>query len=304
MSSTCPYSGEIVQDSDFTDEHIFPHAIGGGLDYSIRVSKVANSDLGTRLDAKLISSPMIQGLRLLHGIRSRNGEPIWEASAIHIPSGRPATIKFRADESEVNIKEPIKQSSDGNVEVFCSPEQEERILKAFLAGQAKKGRLVDFVGETSFAGEYRIEAQIDTGLLTRAMLKIAVAAAFEHLGGAVLGDAIILECRKAMFSEDRGTIKRLAIPGFAFEPPDCAAFLPSIADYEHMVVVANIQLSGLVVGVQLFGGGFHSLFMILSEESRKLLDVSQGMIAICDARSRQTRRIDFYQHQLRVCGVD
>lgn len=304
MNGNCPYLGTPVPADEFTDEHIFPHAIGGSLDYSIRVSKKANSELGTRLDGPLVDSPLIQALRLVHGVRSRAGEPAWKLPATHTPTGKRATITFRADETNVEIHGPISRSDDGlHVSVVCSPEQDERILKQFLAGQVDRGRLVQLLEETSLAGEYRVEPHVDAGLLVRAMLKIALATAYECLGESVLSDSVIEKCRQAIFAEDRDLLHELEIPGFAFEPPDHPAFLPRIESHEHLAVVANIQMAGLVVGVQLFGGGFHSLFIVLSEASAPLLEVGQGTIAICDARRRKTRKLGFFEHQLQTLGL-
>ncbi len=56
-------------------EHIFPDSIGGVKDYAIRVSSKANSELGARIDAPLAASFLVSGLRMMHGIRSRSGDP-------------------------------------------------------------------------------------------------------------------------------------------------------------------------------------------------------------------------------------
>lgn len=303
MTLICPYLGKSMPECEFTNDHIFPHAIGGGLDYAVRVSALANSTVGTRLEGKLVSSPLIQALRLMHGIRSRKGDPEWECNAVHVPTGRKARIVFRAAGPEVEIRNPITISEDGAlVDVLCSPEQEERILSAFLAGQADHGRLVKVVNEVKLPGEYQVEFDIDAGLIELAMLKIAMGAAYEYLGPDVLADSIYIQCSEAMFDEEKRASGILKIPSIALKPHDHPSFLPRLLEHQHMAVVANIQLPGLVVGVQLFGGGPHSLFIMLSETSRKLLDSCHGIIAICDARTRKTEKLDFYEHQLSVCG--
>lgn len=71
----CPYTLKpLVEIAKTNAEHIFADAIRGVKGYTIRVSAKSNGNLGTLIDAPLISW-FLSGLRLTHGIKSRTGDP-------------------------------------------------------------------------------------------------------------------------------------------------------------------------------------------------------------------------------------
>jgi len=139
MSNICPYTGEHAD--NFTDEHIIPHALGGSNGYTIRASDKANNDLGTRVDAALINSQLIQALRLKYGIRSRSGEPEWRMRGKLKPSGTDADIIFKSDGTvEQRIRKPVKKYEKDHASLILGPDETEDFLNQFIKGQNKKGR--------------------------------------------------------------------------------------------------------------------------------------------------------------------
>jgi hypothetical protein len=182
MTDICPYTG--LPDTIFTDEHIFPHALGGGLAYSIRVSKKVNNELGSSLDAALANSSTIQMLRLQHGIRSRSGEPEWGMRATLMPRNVEAEIVFRSDGYlEQRILKPVESYDEKGGALILGPDQVDQFLEKFIDGQQKKGREIIIGDRNPESGSYyRIDITIDTQMLKRAMSKIAFGALYEYLG--------------------------------------------------------------------------------------------------------------------------
>ncbi len=70
----CPLCRDDKQDGEFSDEHIIPYALGGGL--SIRLCKVPCNDLlGRLVDAALVNHPLIEIVRQGLQIPGRSGVP-------------------------------------------------------------------------------------------------------------------------------------------------------------------------------------------------------------------------------------
>lgn len=299
MTDICPYTG--LPDTIFTDEHIFPHALGGGLAYSIRVSKKANNELGSSLDAALVNSSTIQILRLQHGIRSRTGEPEWRMRATLMPRNVEAEIVFRSDGSlEQRILRPVESYDEKGGALILGPDQVDQFLKQFIDGQQKKGREV-IIGDRSpeSGSHYKIDMTVDTQMLTRAMTKIAFGALYEYLGDKFLGDPLVGEWRKALFSQDRDEVKSSRIRGSAFVDPKMVSRLfPNLQPHEHGVAIANLGKNYTICGVTLFGTRFHNLITRASETDSFGLEEGQGIIIVCDAKTRNITRKDFLTEML------
>jgi hypothetical protein len=299
MTAICPYTG--LPDTIFTDEHIFPHALGGGLDYSIRVSKKANNELGSSLDAALANSSTIKILRLQHGIRSRTGEPEWRMRATLMPRNVEAEIVFRSDGSlEQRILKPVESYDEIGGALILGPDQVDQFLKKFIDGQQKKGREVIIRDRSPESGShYKIDITLDTQMLTRAMTKIAFGALYEYLGDKFLGDPLVGEWRKALFSQDRDEVKSSRIRGSAFVDPKMVSLLfPNLQPHEHGVAIANLGKNYTICGVTLFGTRFHNLITRASETDSFGLEEGQGIIIVCDAKTRNITRKDFLTEML------
>lgn len=297
----CPYTLEqLAKLAEVNDEHIFPDAIGGAKDYSVRVDSKSNSDLGSMVDAPLIKSFLIAGLRLQHGIKSRSGAPQWKLNGELTDSGRKVQVVFSENaDVEVHIHKPVEMEGDSNTgKLILQPDQRDSFLKQFVENHQKKGRSVVVSAEsTTKASDIQVPIEVDFLALKRAMAKIAFLAVYECVGDAFLDDPMVPEWHRAFLTEDPNEACNAQIHGVAF---DAAHILdlafPPLKPYEHAVFVANLRQQGLVVGVTLFGTGFHSLIAIASETCQFGLDVGEGTISICDAKAGKTRTIDFVEH--------
>lgn len=304
MSATydrCPYTLKpLASLPEVNDEHIFPDAIGGVKDFCVRVDAKGNSDLGSKIDAPLIESFLIAGLRMQHGIKSRSGAPRWKMDGVLKDSGRKVQVVFpESGDVEVEIRKPVEMADGGaKGKLVLRPDQRDAFLKQFIENHKKKGRTVIVSAESaSRVSEVEIPIAVDLLALKRAMLKIAYLSVYELLGDAFLDDPLIPEWHKGFMSNDPEVARTARIHGVAFDSSQVLNLvLPPLQSYEHAVVVANLQQQGPVVGVALFGTGFHSLVAIASETSHYGLDVGCGKISICDAKAGRTRSIEFSEH--------
>lgn len=303
----CPYTLKpLATLPKVNDEHIFPDAIGGGLDYSIKVDEKKNSDLGTLLDGPLVSSPLIAGMRLNHGIKSRSGDPKWKMRGrikgtekqveVTIPSSGPV---------ELYIRKPVEIDPGGSsgLATFSLPDRDE-FLSKLVASYARKGKTLAFGNEVSLGGECEVDLSFDVRLIKRGMLKIAFAALYEFIGDDFLDDPLIPEWHKAIFAPTDDEAMTAKIHGVAFDSPELLkVMLPDLKPYEHAVSIANIQQQGPVVAVSLFGNSFHHLLALGSETSNFGLRVLEGKIAVCDAKAAKTRFISFEEHFVQQANV-
>jgi hypothetical protein len=298
--SRCPYTLEPLAKVDVSDEHIFPDALGGVKDYAVRASRKVNSDLGTNIDAPLVSSPLITAMRTLYGIKSRSGMPDWvlrgETEATHREVQ--VTIPYQG-QVDVRFRKPVEMSGDGKTGSIVIPrEQRDAFLEEFIANHKKKGHQVVLGPQKNLIAE-PIHADISIHLikLKRAMLKIAFLAAYEYLGDDFLKDPLIPEWHKAILAKDDQEACKARIYGVAFDASDLVRYtLPTLQKYEHAAAVVNLQMQGPVVIISLFGTGFHTLMAIASETSDFGLQVGEGKIAICDAKGAKTRFISYTDH--------
>ncbi len=204
----CPYTLKLLSDLDNVNvEHIFPDAIGGVKDYSVKVSTDVNSELGTRIDAPLINSFPISILRFLNGIKSRSGKPILKMKGSEVKSGREFEIEIPfEDEIKIHIRKPVELASDKKSgTIIIDPDKRDSFLKKFLDNHKRKGHTVRIDGETKDQIDL-IEApmEIDLLALKRAILKIAYLAVYYYLGDRFLDDSLIVEWHKAFLSPVEG----------------------------------------------------------------------------------------------------
>jgi len=298
----CPYSLDLISELiDSNREHIFQHALGGGLDYSVSVDAKKNSDLGTLIDAPLINSPLIAGLRMVHGIKSRSGPVKWKMRGRVKGTNKRVDVIFTGNGPvEVRIREPvdINQARDEGT-VTVKEEEATDFLRELGESYARKGKTVHFDNEISLGDEIELDISLDQISIKRAMAKIGYVATYEYLGDAYLDDSIAKEWRKAIFATTPEEVQSAQVHGLAFDATQILALmLPNLQPHEHAVAIANFPGIGLITAVTLFGTSFHNLLAVASESPIYGLAEGEGKIAICDASSRKTRFMPFADHLL------
>lgn len=294
MPEICPYSG--LSATIFNDEHIFPHALGGGLDYKLRVSKSANEQFGDSIDVALIDSPLIQAVRTELGIRSRSGEPSWRLHGIVKGTDIKVEVTFRRGQDPIlRVENPVSRDlGDPNVGLIsCSQEDFDGFLQKFIKNHERKGNLVELGPESSLINEpIEFDLSVDLSVIKRALAKIAFASLVHYLPQ-YLQDPLVPEWRKLMSGSD-AEAKQAKVYGTAFDADQLLPMLfPRLEPYEHAVTVAVLEKPRILVAVTLFGMNFHHIVAVASERETYGLSSLEGRIAVCDARNRSTRFIDY-----------
>lgn len=295
----CPYTLMPLQDLKARSrEHVIPDALGGPDAYSVEADRQINSDLGTELDGKLVSSTLVAAQRVLHGVKCRSGEPAWKVVGT-LPNGTQVDLQVTPTETFQRVVNPVNIDPDKKAgSITVSAEHQEAFLKEFIEGHRRKGKDVVVGKETSLGRpELRVNVAMDMLVLKRAMLKIAYLATFEYLGDAFLDDPLIPEWHRALFAKSDEDVKSARIHGVAFDAGVALDLLfPQIQPHEHAITIANLQQKGPVVGVTLFGRAFHNLMVVASESSNFGLRPAEGQVLICDAKARTVRRMSFEDH--------
>ena len=297
----CPYTLKpLATLTAVSDEHIFPDALGGALDYSIRVSAKPNSDLGSKVDAPLIDSFLISGLRFLHGIKSRRGDPTLRFRGVIKGTNTRVDLTLKTDGTATQyVQNPVNKNEKGTAAyITVSASDRDAFVRAFIANHHKKGVTVEIAKEHSLVGQpLSCELTIDLLALKRAMAKIAFCGLYEYLGDEYLDDPLVNEWHKMLFSENPEDVRNAKIHGCAFDVDDLTdIMLPPLAPHQHGLAIANLQQRGPVVAVSLFGKGFHSLVALASESSNYGLATLEGKIVVCDTKTGRTEFRSFSDH--------
>lgn len=312
----CPYTlrrlAEIEADPKSldpptNDEHIIPDAIGGTKEFTFRAETRANSDLGTKVDFPLLNSFLINGLRLMYGIKSRSGDPKLTLQGTILTGNKVVEMTFwGGGDITTHVRRPVEVDSSGNkIKVVVPASERDAFVANFIKNHARKGKTAVIEKEWSLVGEpLSVNLEIDLLAIKRALAKIAYGAIYEHLGDEYLHDPMVVEWRRMLFSDDPEEVKRSKIHGVAFDVEKMLSILlPPLKPHEHGVAVANLRQRGPVVAVSLFGGSFHSLVALASEFSNYGMEELDGKISICDAKAGTMKFIDFREHFLGICGA-
>jgi len=182
-------------------EHIIPWALGGSNSFTIAdVSKGANNDLGSDVDAPFVDTLPLAIKRHQMGLKSQNGNisPIvWRGTT---PDGTGGKLTIHADGHtdftlDITVKRPEGQS--GPIAISGSREQVEPILAGMLRGMKKRreqahaedGSVFNSVQDILSASEHKFVDEIRLRVeyfsheaWIRGMLKIALAAGHKLLG--------------------------------------------------------------------------------------------------------------------------
>ena len=97
----CIYTNKFLSFKETSPEHIIPLSLGGCNDFCIRVDKVKNTELGSRIDGKLTNDNFISSIRRHKDFRGHSGkipETKWTKTKIK-GTDKPLQLIFRGKES-------------------------------------------------------------------------------------------------------------------------------------------------------------------------------------------------------------
>lgn len=294
----CPYTLESLErTADTIRGHIFPESIGGAGCYSLRVSKTPDNQLGSLVEAPLVAMPTLTNLRERLGVGSQN----LQYSGTTLGAGVP--ISVTVDESGgrtehvVTPAELDPSATSGVMYYGNSPRQERHFTARIESFYGRLGKDVEWETPERLCDMLAPDRPSDI-VLVRGLAKVAYLATVECIGNDFLDDPLISDWHRLLFAETAQEASQSRITGnFPVADITMRNLLPDIQEHEHAVVVVNLGPEApLITLVTLFGSTGHTLLVYASETSSYGLDVLEGKIAICDARTKSMRYLNFGEH--------
>ena len=104
----CPYTDKEVPWTDTTKEHVVPLSLGGVNEFHVRTDAKPNSDLGSRIDARLADEFLVKQRRNQLGATGHSGKhPVVTFKHSQLESGEPVQVTF--DRGDIRIWSPRRR---------------------------------------------------------------------------------------------------------------------------------------------------------------------------------------------------
>lgn len=101
----CPYTDRDVPMSETTMEHVVPFSLGGVREFCVRTDGRANSDIGSKVDARLAEEFLVKQRRNRFGVKGHSGKyPVVEWKRSKLESGEP--VQLTLDRGDVRVWSP------------------------------------------------------------------------------------------------------------------------------------------------------------------------------------------------------
>jgi len=306
----CPYTLRSLTDlAEISREHIIPAALGGPNGYSVKACRAANNQFGETHDAAFIKEPLVSMMRTEHGVEGRSGLAKWKMEGETVGEGRPVQITFSESAVDVYHKKPVDVRQDENgkgYRIVAPSPQSDEVLEQLKKGLARKGLSISEPKvEKEEQQMIHCTVKIDFNVLQAGLMKIAYLAAFDLLGDPFLDDPLNEEWQKAIRVTNAEEAKAVGIHRVCFEHVNetRALLLPNLAPHEHGIAIVNLQQTGPVVLVRLFGSPLLTAFARLSDTNHFGLREADGRVTTVDAASGQMRQEPWMDHFLRMAQV-
>ena len=303
----CPYTLKpLSQLEKVTNTHIFPHAIGGSLDFAVRADAGLDSHLGRTLDAGLANCSLIRGYRCLLNIKSRSGETRWKLRG-HI-EGTPTQVEVELDTEgnmRVWVRNPVRCVPGANeCTVTCARDETERLITELVNKWRGRGQEAKVRAPSPLDAQWLIfKLEFDKTTIARALLKVAFLAAYWFLGDEWLSDPLFPEWHRVLFAKDSGELQAVKLPFQAFGESEEATraldmLFPGRSMNRHCVAVIHTPDVGIVAASILFGNPLFSVIALASGTQHYGIPELTGMLAVCNARLRCTEVVPWrLQHE-------
>lgn len=303
----CPYTLRALTDlAEVSREHIIPDALGGPNGYSVQACRATNSEFGRTHDAAFLNEPLIAMMRTQHGVEGRSGPAKWKMEGETLGEGRPVQITFSESAVDVYHKKPVEVHQDENgkgYRIVAPSPQSDEVLEQLKKGLARKGMAItEPKVEKEEQQTIHSRLTIDFNVLQAGLMKIAYLAAFDFIGDVFLDDPLNPEWQNAIRVTNSTEAKAVRIHGACFEQVNdtTALLLPNLAPHEHGIAIVNLEQTGPVVLVRLFGSPLLTGFAKVSETQDFGLQEAAGKVIIVDAATGQMRKEFWMDHLVRL----
>lgn len=203
------------EDSEMTEEHIFPDAIGGNIKLT-DMCKLCNSHLGEYVDAPMINSWLIEAKRQLLKLPGKKGKipnPL-EDGVLSTDSSQKVKYKFIDGEPESlyvvpNFKYGKDENGNDNIQIILDKKDEHKlpeIIEKMKKRAAKKGTPIEFSNMNKVEGRDEKPWVQMTKIISlydwqRCLIKIAYELTYRKVGIGYLNNPIAVRIRELLKKE-------------------------------------------------------------------------------------------------------
>lgn len=308
----CIYSGNNFSDTERSVEHIVPYSIGGSNSFTIYdVSKKANNDAGSRIDAQLVNSWFVSAERWRLGIKSQGGDipPVLMEGTIEVNGHvAKATYAINHDQSVelITIPEVNCDWASGKIKINCDPKDLPTIVANIDRKAKRKGfslskdQFQDLDGKVIKVENPELKGTMSFNMhaFVPCFLKMALATGHRVFGYSWSKNSDAAAIRKAMWEADHQKLEDHRIKGSIW--PNCQAGslkqILNVGTDKHLLMVLN---TGPVSFYAVLFGKFEGMIQLQDGVwNGPELPIDDGRIFVIDCKTRKLDEMSFGQFLL------
>lgn len=288
---------------EFSDEHVIPDSIGGYY-HIYTVCKTCNSEMGSKVDSKLVNHYFTSFFRYELNIKGKTGDIPNPFSGTHIlENDKETKIKLLLDENGIAkpyLLPKIKITTKGNIKRIditvdkndkdSIPDIIKKIQKREKINQDTQINTEEEPSFIEFIPNIKMQKQLDIREFKIALLKIAYEYAVDSIDG-YFEDAQAKIISKFLLETDFNKIDNFFI-GSGFEK-EIIKPLENLFDFEkkrHLLILMNYESLGLICFISL-----HKLFNIVVKLSENIFFKDNMLIGINDLDKKTFKKTNIFE---------
>ena len=288
---------------EFSDEHVIPDSIGGYY-HIYTVCKTCNSEMGSKVDSKLVNHYFTSFFRYELNIKGKTGDIPNPFSGTHIlENDKETKIKLLLDENGIAkpyLLPKIKITTKGNIkriditvdkndkdsipDIIKKIQKREKINQDTQINTEAEPTFIEFIPYI------KMQKQLDIREFKIALLKIAYEYAVDSIDG-YFEDAQAKIISKFLLETDFNKIDNFFI-GSGFEK-EIIKPLENLFDFEkkrHLLILMNYESLGLICFISL-----HKLFNIVVKLSENIFFKDNMLIGINDLDKKTFKKTNIFE---------
>ncbi len=288
---------------EFSDEHVIPDSIGGYY-HIYTVCKTCNSEMGSKVDSKLVNHYFTSFFRNELNIKGKTGDIPNPFSGTHIlENDKETKIKLLLDENGIAkpyLLPKIKITTKGNIkriditvdkndkdnipDIIKKIQKREKINQDTQINTEEEPTFIEFIPYI------KMQKQLDIREFKIALLKIAYEYAVDSIDG-YFEDAQAKIISKFLLETDFNKIDNFFI-GSGFEK-EIIKPLENLFDFEkkrHLLILMNYESLGLICFISL-----HKLFNIVVKLSENIFFKDNMLIGINDLDKKTFKKTNIFE---------
>ena len=288
---------------EFSDEHVIPDSIGGYY-HIYTVCKTCNSEMGSKVDSKLVNHYFTSFFRYELNIKGKTGDIPNPFSGTHIlENDKETKIKLLLDENGIAkpyLLPKIKITTKGNIKRIDItvdkndkdniPDIIKKIQKREKINQDTQINTEEEPSFIEFIPNIKMQKQLDIREFKIALLKIAYEYAVDSIDG-YFEDAQAKIISKFLLETDFNKIDNFFI-GSGFEK-EIIKPLENLFDFEkkrYLLILMNYESLGLICFISL-----HKLFNIVVKLSENIFFKDNMLIGINDLDKKTFKKTNIFE---------